>query len=315
MNRNENAEGAVLFPAFSGFLRLFSSDFHFFRVFRGFIFFFLLSILPASSAIAQDLNQLSATIINGNTEQKRDALFQIRNLRSEIASRAALPALSDKDPIVRATAAASVVFLPKPEAITALTPLLNDRDAFVRKEATYALGRVESPEAAAPLISLLQREKDLEVQAAAAVALGQTAEPSAVEPLLAILKRRPTEETEFLRRAAARSVGQIAQTIKTGDPCTVTPRNFLPDKQKPISGDDLAAGRPVFATAVPVLSAVLQNRTESDDARREAAYALGAIGSGSAVTVLQAQLNSPDPYLAEIAKEALMKITTPAPSN
>lgn len=293
-------------------LRAFSfPDLLFFRaffVFCGSAFFFLLS--QNQAAAAQDLNAVSTAISGGNTEQKRDALFQIRNLRSEIASRAALPALRDREPIVRATAAASVVYLPKPEAVAAIAPLLEDRDAFVRKAAAYALGTVESPEAAEPLIRNLRREKDSEVRSAAIVALGGTGNVAAVEPLLAVLQRRRSEETEFPRRAAARSIGQIAQILRGSGACVVTPQNFLPDIYKSLPGDDLTAKFIVFNAAVPILSSVLQSRRESDDARREAAYALGAIGSRSARTVLEARLNSPDPYLREIIREALLKINT-----
>jgi HEAT repeat protein len=279
-----------------------------FRALRGFgSIVFLLASLALTSP-AQDLENLSRAIADGSTEQKRDALFQIRNLRSEIASRAAVPALKDSDPMVRATAAASVVFLPKQEAVAVLTPLLEDRDAFVRKEGAYALGRVESPDAAASLIRILQRDKDLEVRAAAAVGLGQTGNPAAVEPLLSILQRRPSEETEFLRRSAARSIGQIAQIARTSDPYVVTPENFLPDKYKKTDGLRDTAAQPVIGGAVQVLSAVLQNRQESDDTRREAAFALGAIGNPSAVNILRSLQTSPDPYLAEISKEALLKI-------
>lgn len=271
-------------------------------------FFSLLTFTLSLTVQAQDLDQYSAAITGGNTEQKREALFQIRNLRSEAASRAALPALRDPDPIVRATAATSVIFLPKSEAVAVLTPLLDDREAFVRKEAAYALGAVRSPDAATPLIRILQGEKDLEVQAAAVVGLGSSGNPAAVEPLLAVLQRRPSEETEFLRRSAARSVGQIAQIARTSNAYVVTPQNFLPEEYKSISGDDMAAKFNVFNAAMPILSTVLQNKQESDDAHREAAYALGAIGNRSAKTVLEAHLKSPDPYLAEIAKEGLLKI-------
>ncbi len=280
----------------------------FFKAFRRFGLLTFSFFFFALNSSAQDLDQLSTAIANGNTEQKREALFQIRNLRSETASRIAVPALRDSDPIVRATAVASVVDLPKQEAVVVLTPLLDDRDAFVRKETAYALGRVESPDAAAPLIRLLQREEDLEVRAAATIGLGPTGNPTGVEPLLTILKRRPSEETEFLRRSAARSVGRIAQLMNTGSGYTVTPQNFLPDKYKKIAEENLTAGRPEFETAVPVLSAVLQDRRESDDTRREAAYALGAIGSPASVGILRSKQNSQDPYLAEISKEALLKI-------
>lgn len=271
--------------------------------------------LSAGNLYAQDLAALETAIRSGTTEQKRDALFQIRNLRSEIASRAAVPALRDSDAIVRATAASAVVFLAKPEAISALTQNLNDRDAFVRKETAYSLGKVESPDSAAPLIELLRGEKDLEVKAAAVVALGQSGNISALDPLIALLKRSPKEDEEFLRRAAARSIGQIAQIRRTGNERVVTPQNFLPEKFKDVSGDDLTTQFPAFSAAAVTLSSVLQNSREADDTRREAAFALGAIGSRSSQLVLRTASTSSDPYLAEIAREALGKLEKPNPAN
>lgn len=279
------------------------------RVHLAFLFLAFFAFFAVNS-FSQTLDSLSNSILSGTSEQKRDALFQIRNLRSEIASRIALPALADADEIVRATAAAAVTFLQKPEAVAALAPLLKDKAEFVRKEAAFALGNVESPDAAAALLQLLQNEKNLEVKAAAVIALGQSGNPNAVESLINILKDRPKVEAKFLRRSAVRSVGQIAQIVKTGNAYLVTPQNFLPDKFKQQSGGEITSQYPVFGAAVVTLSQVLQNKNESDDARREAAFAIGAIGSMSSVKMLRSFLNSPDPYLAEISKEALLKIPT-----
>lgn len=284
------------------------------RPFSLFLFLALFAYF-AGNSYAQDLTALETAIRTGTSEQKRDALFQIRNLRSEIASRGAVPALTDTDPIVRATAASSVVFLPKPEAVTALSPLLNDKDPFVRKEAAYALGKVESLDAAAPLIALLGREKDLEVKAAIAAALGPSGNLQAIEPLITVLKRKPDEGEEFLRRSAARSIGQIAQINRSDSGYVVTPQNFLPEEFKTLTGDDLTGKYPVFSTAVITLTAVLRNSKEADDTRREAAFALGSIGSGSAADALRTASTSSDPYLAEIAREALAKIANANSAN
>jgi len=275
----------------------------------------LFLLLTATAARAQDITVLETTIRTGTSEQKRDALFQIRNLSSEIASRAAVPALKDPDPIVRATAASSVVFLPEPAVVAALTPNLNDKDAFVRKETAHALGKIESPDAAPALIELLRREKDLEVKAAIAIALGQTGNHIAVDQLTTILKRKPKEDEEFLRRSAARSIGQIAQITRTGKVRVVTPQSFLPDQFKDLTGDDLTAQYPGFNSAVATLNSILQNQREADDTRREAAFALGAIASRESITVLESSRNSSDPYLAEIAREALAKIASSNSAN
>lgn len=286
-------------------------------LFRGSFAFasLLTSLFLIASSQAQDLVSFDADIRAGTTEQKRDALFRIRNLRSEIASRAAIPALSDPEPIIRATAAGAVTHLPKPEAVAVLAPLLNDKDAFVRKEGAYALGSTESPDAAGPLIEFLHREKDLEAKGAAVVALGQTGNRSAVESLILLLKRKPHEDEEFLRRSAARSIGQIAQINRTGNIRVVTPQSFLPEKFKELTGDDMTTQFPVLSSAVVTLGSVLQNKREADDTRREAAFGLGAIASRDAIAVLEVSRNSPDPYLAEIALEALAKIASANPVN
>ena len=247
--------------------------------------------------------------LSGDTEQKRSALFEIRNLQIEKASRLAIPALKDSNEIVRATAASSVIFLPKTDAVNALTALLTDKAEFVRRETAYALGNVGIPEAAPSLLNLLQKEKLLEVRTAVVTALGQCGNLAAVEPLVKILKRSPKEDEEFLRRSAARSIGQIGQIVRTSNSRVLTPQNFLPEKYKDAETNTNPAFRPsTFIAVLTVLTQVLQNKKESDDTRREAAYSLGAIGDRSSVSVLQANRNSPDPYLAEICKEALLKI-------
>jgi HEAT repeat protein len=126
---------------------------------------------------------------------------------------------------------------------------------------------------------------------------------------LAVLKTRVREDSEFLRRSAARSIGQIAQINITGNASVLTPQNFLPEKFKDLGASDaIGTTSRNFTAATDVLIAVLQNKNEADDTRREAAYALGAIGDQRAVSVLQSYLLSSDPYLAEICKEALLKI-------
>jgi HEAT repeat protein len=279
---------------------------------------FLICLFIPAIAAGQTLDDwsarseaLSQNIEHGNTEQKRDSLFEIRNLRTAEASRLALPALKDGSEMVRATAAASVIFLPENEAVQALVPLLGDKAEFVRREAAYALGLVGSGLATPALLKLIQNEKVMEVRTATSVALGGTGDPAAVPQLVSTFKDRPTEENEFLRRSAARSIGQIAQIIKTGKRRVVTPQNFMPEKYKDFPAGipvELTVGLPQFKQAVETLASVLKNKNEADDTRREAAFALGAVGDAAATATLDAAIGSTDPYLAEIAKEAKVKI-------
>jgi HEAT repeat protein len=270
----------------------------------------------AENSFAQTNYEFLAEKINrGNTEQKRDALFQIRNLQTEETSRIAIRALQDKSEIVRATAAFSVVFLPKDEALNVLLPLLKDKKELVRREAAYALGKIGNPNAINPLLQVFQKDKIADVKNACIVALGEIGDVSAIDSLTRILEKNPKKENppnEFQRRSAARSIGQIAQFVQTNNKVISTPENLSPDvfnRIEPPKYPKLVESFPVFREAVDVLIKTLQNPREFGDTKREAAFALGAIGDEAAKNVLQANSNSEDYYLAQISKEALRKIS------
>jgi len=273
---------------------------------------FLLLTFFTFPAFAQDLEQLLTQIQFGTIEVKRETLFQIRNYKRAETSRIAVPALKDSNETIRATAAFSVIYLPKEEAFAALLPNLADRSEMVRRETAYALGKIQNPKAVAPLIQLFQKDKILEVRNAAIVGLGELGDASAVEALSKIFAQKPSDDNEFTRRSAARSLGQIAQIIQIQNSYTVTPENFLPEKYKAFTlakYENLAESLPQFRNAVKVLIKVLQNKNESDDTKRETAFALGAIGDSSATQILRQNLDSKDVYLAEICEEALTKLS------
>lgn len=279
--------------------------------------FLILCLFFTVNFFAQDNLQILAEQINrGNTEQKRSALFRIRNLKSAEASRLAVSALRDGEEIVRATAAFSVIFLPEDEAAQVLLPLLQDKSELVRREAAYALGEVGSPLATSPLLQILQKDKKSEVRGAAAVALGQIGDVAATNELMQILRRRPVADEEFVRRSAAKSIGQIAQAAQFQKIKVNTPTSFLPEKYKIFQYPRyqyLIENFPVFLEATNVLIQTLQNPREFQDVKREAAFALGAIGSPAALPVLRSNLDNPDYYLAEISREAVIKISSANP--
>jgi HEAT repeat protein len=244
----------------------------------------------ALNPIQQEIERQRRRLASSETEERRDAVMRLGWMKRPDSSRVAASALGDTASIVRATAARSVLSLPPGEAATALLPLLQDREEFVRREAAYALGETRSRTAVSGLVALLAGDKEPGVRGAAAVALGLIGDESAVVPLTQALgrrlpasgllnriRRRKTEENEFVRRAAARSLGQI--------------RN---------------------RAAVPALIAALADERAGDDVRREAARSLGLIGDPAAISALRGALTSRDPYLSHIAYEALLKI---APSE
>jgi HEAT repeat protein len=284
-----------------------------FQAFFRLLVFLCVFCLLAGNSFAQSIENLSERIRSGDAEQKRSALFAIRNRQSAEASRIALPALQDANETVRATAAFAVIFLPNAEAFDALLPNLADKSELVRRETAYALGKIQNPAAIDPLVRTFQKDKSIEVKNACVIALGETGDASAVDFLTPILKQKPSDKNEFLRRSAARAIGQIAQIIQIKQAYTVTPESFLPEKFKLFTLEkyrNLAVDIPQFRNAGEVLAQTLQNSKESDDTRREAAFALGAIGDPGALSVLQTGANSKDYYLAEICKESLKKLSS-----
>lgn len=235
---------------------------------RAFLLLLLIFTTATRPIFAQtDLDRLAQTVRAGSVEEKRDALYKLRNMATEEASRAAVPALKDASEIVRATATHSVLHIPGAECAALLLPLLGEKKSpYVREETAYALGKTGSPTAVEALLKVLNKDKKAEVRGAAAFALGLIGDARAVESLFAALKHK----NRFVQRSAARSLGQIND-----------------------------------ANAVPALVAVLNDDKRHSDVRREAAVSLGHIGGVLARSALQAQQNSPDELLANTCREAL----------
>lgn len=235
-----------------------------------------------------EIEKQRVRLSSGDVEERRDALTRLGSMQHHEASRAALSALTDPMPIIRATAASSILAVPDAEAASHLIPLLKDKDEFVRREAAYALGKTRSSSGVSALAELLLTDKEDGVRGAAAVALGQIGDETAVVPLSAVLnpqvampdvkakknKKPRREQNLFVLRSAARSLGQIGSRAAT-----------------------------------PALILMIQDEKAEDDLRRESATALGRIRDTSALPSLRAALTARDPYLAEAAKEAILRIT------
>lgn len=244
----------------------------------------------SSASVQQQLEIQRRRLSSSDVEERRCAVMSLGWMSRPDSSRAAAAALKDPEAIVRATAARAVLSLPADEAALLLLPQLTDRDEFVRQETAYALGETHSRRATPSLLSVLERERQDSVRGAAVVALGLIGDEAAVvslaqmlnanspaSGLLNRLRRKRKVENEFVRRSAARALGQIGSRA-----------------------------------GVPSLIAALADERAPDDVRREAARSLGLIGDPSAVASLQAALSARDPYLSRIAYEALLKIAPAA---
>jgi HEAT repeat protein len=248
--------------------------------------------LVSFSSFAQDTRKLTPSQIeiekqqqrlsSSDVEERRDALMRLGTMRLAAASRAALPALNDAAPIIRATAAKAILSIGPEASVSALLSLLNDKDEFVRRETAYALGLTRSRSATAALSERLLNDKEDGVRGAAAVALGQIADEAAIVALVGTLapelstpakSKKKREANPFVLRSAAAALGQIGDRAGT-----------------------------------PALISTLGNEKFPDDVRREAARSLGLIGDPAAEPALRAASNAADPYLSEIAHKAIRSL-------
>ena len=226
------------------------------------------NLTPRQLAIQQQQQRLNSN----DVEERRDAVMRLGAMRLEAASRAVVPTLQDREPIVRATAVKSILSLGGETSAGYLLPLLNDKDEFVRRETAYALGLTKSRSATAALSERLLQDKEDGVRAAAAVALGEIADEAAVVPLVQALTSTKKANV-FVLRASAVALGKIKSRAGTA-----------------------------------ALISTLSNEKLPSDVRREAARSLGLIGDPSAAAALRTASTSADPYLAQIAFEALKKL-------
>jgi HEAT repeat protein len=237
------------------------------------------NLTPVQLEIQKQQQRLSSS----DVEERRDAVMRLGSMHLAAASRATLPGLQDAAPIVRATAAKSILSIGGVESVPHLLPLLNDKDEFVRREAAYALGLTHSRSATAALSDVLLNDKEDGVRGAAAVALGDIGDEAAVIALVGTLapelsapakKKQKREPNVFVLRAAAVALGQIKSRAGTA-----------------------------------ALVSALNNEKLPSDVRREAARSLGLIGDPAAEPALRAASTAADPYLSKLAYEALRKLS------
>lgn len=268
---------------------------------------FFVALGEVSAQSEKKLRKIQAERLkNEEIETKRNLLHKLRTDEKAKSSEMASGSLQDTTEIVRATAPFSILSLPNDEAATKLLPQLQDKSEFVRRETVYALGETQSLLAVEPLLLLLRTEKLQSLQAACAVALGKIGDVSALESVTAVLQKKVGEKDEFTRRSAARAIGQIALNIQYKRFLLKNPNADLSKTR--LEYESLSADNPEFQKSLQILLRVLQNSKESDDVKRETAFALGEIGDASAIPVLQANINAKDYYLAEIVKNSIKKI-------
>ena len=185
-------------------------------------------------------------------------------------------------------------------AVAELLKLLNDEDAIVRVNTAVALWKIQQHPKAVPSLLEMLRSGKSPVAYQAAVALGRLgAEPETIGPALVEAFHQTDAD---VRRAAARSVGQIG---RSAFPAIKKALDDPDDEVRRTAVESLGWMGPV---AVRPLVAALAN--EKPAARRAAARALGRLGAEakSAEPVLVEAVNDPNEEVRDAAAKALRYI-------
>ena len=144
------------------------------------------------------------------------------SLIGEPAVEPLIQALNDKNPSLRAMAAAVLGVIGDARAVEPLIQALKDEDEYVLWNANMALRSIGEP-AMEPLI----KDEDCRVRQAVALALGVTGDARAVEPLTQALK-----DEDFRVRVAVASALEMIGDTRAVEPLTQTLKDKNEDVRK-----------------------------------------------------------------------------------
>lgn len=187
----------------------------------------------------------------------------------------ALAALQSADAEARVTAARMLGLARAPEAGRALLAALADPEPAVSLAASEALGRLNDPAMAGELLRALEHPSE-SVRLGAARALGMMQVEAAVEPLRTMLLNGEGLALTTAAQALAR-IGSPA-AIEALSAALIDPE-FTPRWHVAMAGLE-SAGESAVVSLIPLL------RSEDGYVRRNAAQALGWIGSPAATNAL-----------------------------
>jgi len=213
-----------------------------------------------------------------------------------------LAALESDDPRMRASAARQLGLVRPLGVWNGLLAALDDPDPAVGLAAAEALGRIDDPAAVPGLLIAVEHPSE-QIRLGAARALGMMEVEAAVEPLRAMLLRGDGSEVSVAGEALGRIGGPAASEallVALADP-EPTPRWHAA----------MATLEKMGEPAVAPLLAMLDS--QDLHARRNAAQALGWIGSSSATGALvEALREDQEPAVRGQAAWALGEIGDPA---
>lgn len=177
--------------------------------------------------------------------------------------------------------------------VETLAEILNDKSNRLRLDAVRAAGELRGDaKSLVPLLIAALDDDDWRIRCNAASALADIGQPSAVA--VPALIRALDDKHEFVSNIATVAIGSIGPAARAAVPALNAilrriDRGDGPENIEPwLVAESLGKIGPGAKDAVPVLISILRQRASSNDLRREAASALGAIVAAPNAGVLDA---------------------------
>jgi HEAT repeat protein len=177
---------------------------------------------------------------------------------------------------------------------------LQGGDSTLARNAAEVLGRFKHPDALMPLeLAIHDGALSEDARAAAATAIGTIGDYRGKD----VLEGAITSESAAVREAAARSLRGIRGNIDA-----VAVVELLADEEESVVREAvLTVGALREASGIGGLSDAVRDRTLSAEVRRDAAWALGKIGDGTARDVLQGVEQDDESMLVRGAARAALR--------
>ncbi len=209
-------------------------------------------------------------------------------------------ALNKSDWDIRKEAAIALGKINDPRAIDPLITAFKDNNSIIREAATDALGEINDPRTIEPLLSALRDEAN-NVRRRAILALEKKNERRIIEPLINIAKK---DEDQYIRRRALLALSKINDDRVINCLIDCLKDSFYYNRKTAV----IALGKTRSPLAVAPLIQLLNDGMR--DIRAETAEALGEIGATRSIEALKiASLKDKDPYVRDLAADAIKKIT------
>ncbi len=208
--------------------------------------------------------------------------------------------LTDNDWYMKKKAAIALAKMANSKVLDTLINALNNKDPDLREASVLALGEIKDSRTVVPLINAL-KDDSAYVRMRAVLELEKKDDPYITE---ALTKTAKDDKSPYVRRRALMALSRTNDTRTVESLIACLKDDFYSNRKTAI----IALGKTHDQRAVTPLIALLKD--EDRNIRIEIIEALGEIGTPRSVEALKAaSLKDDDPYIRDLAANAIKKIT------